>query len=353
MKKVFHLAWLCVFLFFPLFSFAANDTAAIQIFAPNGQPLKNMPIYIFDGDIESKGSVNELYPYSATLAKTKMTYLGEVKTDNNGNFQIFPDTYSQRSLVLCSGSIYAPVLLEKSSDLSHTPSADHLRHIEWNDENGSVKANHIYNWRAGTVVTIPLDGQVLPEKSAYTVPLNTYYIKRIMPVIMPPFSESDTAHLTKQFKQMTYHRNLLGDAHKAMSYHDRNPELRVAAAQYLGRHGDYISVSYLMDEISLGKDAHVKDAAFSALQELTGETFEDDLSKWREWLAERNLAVNKIESYLSDTGRLNLDIYRIHMNKEKTQWGASLQNKNEPDQIGNPALSVDRVTGAINFMKGR
>lgn len=353
MKKVFHLAWFSVFLFFPLFSYAANDTAAVQIFAPNGLPLKNMPIYIFDGDIESKGGVNELYPYSSTLAKTKMTYLDEVKTDNNGIFQLHPTTYAQKSLVLRAGSIYTPIGLEKSSDIHHTPSEDHLRHIEWNDENGSVKANHIYNWRVGTVVTIPLDGQVLAEKSVNTTPLNTYYIKRIMPVIMPPFSESDTAHLTKQFKQMTYHRNLLGDAHKAMSYHDHNPGLREAAAQYLGRHGDYISVSYLMDEISLGKDAHVKDAAFSALQELTGETFGDDLSIWREWLTERNLAIEKIESYLSDTGRLNLDIYRIHMNKEKTQWGASLQNKNAPDEIGAPALLVDRVTGAINFIKGR
>lgn len=354
MKHLFYaiFTFLLIVTFFITTQFAqADDIALLQISSPDGKPLKNIPIYIFNGDIESKGSASELYPYSSTRAKTKMTYLGEVKTDENGNFTLLPISYTQRKLILSTGSITAPIALEKSSDLSHTPSEDHLRVIEWADENGTVKANHIYNWRKGTVLTVPMGQNPLTEARAQTIVLNTYYIRKIAPWVLPALSDSDAMHLRRQLEQMTYQANLLEQVHAAMTYPDAN--LRTLAATYLGKFGTYKSVSFLMDELSLGKDKTSRAAAVSALQTLSGETFGDDLTAWREWLSERNQAIEKIEKYLNDTGKTDLEIYRIHLNKEKTQWGASLQRIDEPDSIGAPALMVNRTDGTINFIKGR
>lgn len=333
-----------------LFTFArtahAADIAQFQVSKPDGKPLKNMMVYVFNGDLYSQGSASELYPYGAN-AKTKPTYLGEVLTDDKGIFSLNPQNYVQQNLVFSSGSLYMPIGVEKAVDLAHTPSSDHIRIAEMADNMGNIRANHIYNWRTQHVVTIKQQGEPLPEKPAALITLKTFYLPRLAPKA-PALTGSDIDHLRRQLEKPAYHPDLLQKSYSAITSNDAI--LRGFAATYLGKFGTYESVPYLIDAL---EDADIENAAALALKELTGENFSADSAKWKDWLAERNLVIGKIEKYLGDTGRTDLTIYRLNLNADKTHWNASLQKKNAPADSGTPALIVERNTGAIDFIVGQ
>lgn len=337
---------LTLIIFFAAHTALAAETAKFHISTPDGKPLKNMMIYVFDGDIYSKGSASELYPYGAA-AKAKPTYLGEVQTDDKGTFILNPQSYAQHNLVFAAGSIYFPIGVEKAIDLAHTLSDDHIRVAQWADSTGKIQANYIYNWREQNVVKYTDQGSSLPQKPAPYIELNTVYLTRLAPISVP-LAQSDINHLLLQLKTPVYQIDLLDKAQRAITSSDAT--LRGYAATYLGKFGTYESVPYMIDALD---DAEVENAAALALKDLTGENFSADTAKWKDWLNERNLVIAKVDKYLVDTGRTELKIYRIHLNAEKTQWGASLQKRNGPSEIGAPALSIDRQTGAIDFIMGR
>ena len=63
---------------------------------------------------------------------------------------------------------------------------------------------------------------------------------------------------------------------------DEIVDVRGKTAWALGRLGDDSAVEPLISAL-LDKDAGVRSAAASSLNQLTGEKFGDDHAKWREW----------------------------------------------------------------------
>jgi len=183
------------------------------------------------------------------------------------------------------------------------------------------------------------------------------------------------AELSEKVRQhldtMVYEYGILEDVHKALT--GSQLTYRSYAATYLGKYGTYKSVPLLIEALSdesVHIGANYQDAGMAttrhraslALQELTGENFgfqwdappeerKAAIGKWRDWLAERDEIISLIRSYMSEQGLQNYDLYRVHMNNKKDQWGASLTE--DPPSPGAPALSVDRKTHEITMIKGR
>lgn len=321
----------------------ASDGAWFKAYNPDGSPLKHAPIYVFNGDIYAQQPIAELYPYDGVLAKSSPTYLGQTITDESGQFSITVQDYAQQSLILKLGSVTYPIRLEKTSDLARTPSADHIRVIEWDDGSGKVQNNKIYNWRTQNVVIF--SNATKEESPAPHIILNTAYLNRLAAPTRP-LTASDEAHLLRQLQNGAFQPKLLDDARRAITAKPKM--LRELAAKYMGEHGTHICVPYLIDAIG---DEEIKETAADTLTQLTGETFGTDSAKWKDWLNERNLIIEKIRAYQKDTNHEDIDIYRVHLNADKTKWGASFVFKNY--QPGAPALSIDRQTGEIQFIQGR
>jgi len=69
-------------------------------------------------------------------------------------------------LVVEAGKPYNFVRFERSSDLSHTKSADHIRVVRFEQGTNRVKSNAIYDLKHKVVKTFPISGQ--PVKEPFT-----------------------------------------------------------------------------------------------------------------------------------------------------------------------------------------
>ena len=128
----------------------------------------------------------------------------------------------------------------------------------------------------------------------------------------------------QHLETMTYEYGLLDGVHRALTGNQLT--YRAYAATYMGKHGTYESAPLLIDALS-DESAHVganyvdagmattRHRAALALKELTGEDFgfvwddpiekrEEAIEKAGKWLAERDLVIEKIRTYLKDN---NLD----------------------------------------------
>lgn len=346
----------------------ASEAAWFTILKPNGSPFKNTSIYIYNGDIEFDSRGNE-YSYG-DKAKERSHFLSEAITDEYGNFGIKIQNYSQRNFILVAGSVYYAVQIEKSDSLGYTPSQDHIRYVEWEDNSTRVKANHIYNWREKTVVTIPLSKAPLPEVQADRIILKAYYLRKLAP-FMSPLEQSKIDALSKSLETLTYHYDLQDDVHRAMT--GDYLTFRAYAATYLGKYGVVESVPFLIDALS-DESAHVganyKDAGMAttrhsahlALKELVGEDFgfvwnapiaerETAINKWKEWLNERNIILDKVATYLTNNKMEDYKPYRAHLKStDKKQWAVALTR--DPPTLGAPILFIDRVTYDIQILRG-
>ncbi|PCJ99488.1 MAG: hypothetical protein COA45_05480 [Zetaproteobacteria bacterium] len=345
----------------------ASESAWFTILKPDGSPFQNTSLYVYNGDIKFR-SFGNMYPYGEA-AKEKSHFLSEVKTDEHGNFGIKVQNFKQRSFLIIAGSVYHAVQIEKSNGLAHTPSDDHIRYVEWEDNSTRVKANHIYNWRKQTVVTIPLFGDPLPEKPAERIILKTYYMPRLAPYISWLEQEKIDA-LFRPLETLTYNYNLKDDAHRAMI--GDHLTLRAYAATYLGKYGVVESVPFLIDALSdqsVHVGANYKNTGMAttryranlALKELVGEDFgfvwnasldqqNIAINQWKEWLNERNIILDKAHIYLKAHMLENYKPYRSHLNGDKTEWSVALTET--PPQIGAPVLLIDRQTYAIQILRG-
>lgn len=346
----------------------ASSAAWFTVLKPDGTPFKNTTLYIYNGDIKFDSTGN-MYPYGRA-AQEQSHHLGTLVTDENGHFGIKVHVYKPHRLLISAGSVYRPIQITKSDGVSPSPSENHIRVVEWEDESGRVKANHIYNWREFSVITTPLGQSALPKTSADRIILKTHYMPKMAPYTHPLQSEEEGA-LFEPLQKMIYDYNRQDVVHRATI--GGSLTLRAYAVSYLGKYGTAESVPYLIDALSdqsVHVGANYKYAGFAttrhrahlALKELTGSDFgfkwdapiEDrklSINKWKEWLNERNIVIDKIYTYLKEKDLSKYSVYRAHLNKEGTKWLSSLGE--HPPRIGAPGLTIDRNTHEITLISGR
>jgi len=214
-RTIFYIFVLGLFIagFTATSSASASESAWFQLFSPEGVPMERTHINIYNGDIKFK-AIGNMYPYGKA-AMQHSHYLGEVITNDKGVFGLKVQNYRQHNLTLIVGSVYYRIDISKSDGLPHSRSDDHLRVIEWEDGSTRVKANHIYNWRKRTVVTIPLLQDPAPEKSSQYITLKAVYLPKVSSNIAPLTTEKE-AILLEKLEKFSYDYNLRMDVHKAL-----------------------------------------------------------------------------------------------------------------------------------------
>jgi hypothetical protein len=122
-------------------------------------PLNYKTVYVFNGDYEFKASANfDPYPYGMVAHKNHWL-IQTVKTDGRGKFTLNVDVPA-RKFYLRVGKDSKPILIERSSDVNHTPSNTHLRVITFEPGSTEVKENTIYDLKKGTAKTIGVDDAI-------------------------------------------------------------------------------------------------------------------------------------------------------------------------------------------------
>jgi hypothetical protein len=372
---VVNFRWIkCVFLTaLTAFSFLAyeaqaSEAAWFKILGPDGQAMQNTTLFIYNGDVKFK-NVGRLYPYG-DKAYGLSHFLTAVKSDEGGNFGIKIQNFSQRHFTIIPGYVYYPIDIEQSDDLSHNFSPNHIRVVMKQGESTQVVGNDIYEWRKRLVSHIPMGQEAGTQVPAERIILRASYLPILAPV-HGPLNAEDVNRLLAALNPPVFNRDLLADVHKATK--DSQLTLRAYAMTYLGKYGTAESVAYLIDGLS-DESVHVgaryKDQAMAvtryraklALNELTGEDFgfiwdaplakrQVAINQWKRWLNERDGVIDVAQSYLQENDMGLYDIYRAHLNHDKTVWQLSL-SKNPP-RIGAPTLSINRQTHDVEINKGR
>jgi len=122
-------------------------------------PLAYRNVNVYNGDYEFKSSTFDLYPYGVEGRK-RHWLLAEVKTDGHGKFNLDVSRYNAKKIFLRVGPTYRLIVLEKSSDISHTPSDRHLRVIGFEPGSSRVNHNDIYDLKSDRLKTIGMDGSI-------------------------------------------------------------------------------------------------------------------------------------------------------------------------------------------------
>jgi hypothetical protein len=141
------------FLFDTVFQLTFEDDYVDQT------PLYYRTVYIYNGDYEFKSAPGfDLYPYGDEAQK-RHWLLQTVKTDGRGKFTLNADDIKANKIYLRVGPSYRLIAIEKSSDLSHTPSGHHLRIVGFEKGSTRVNRNDIYDLKKGTRTVIGTDGR--------------------------------------------------------------------------------------------------------------------------------------------------------------------------------------------------
>lgn len=163
MKKA--LLYFIIVIFFCGFLFNTKTFARVSgisfqlISEEDSKPITNRTIYVFNGDYEFRaGPGFNPYPYDNT-AKKKEWYLEMIKTDAEGKFILNIKAIKARDIYFQAGSPCRLMAIEKSSDISHSPSDSHICIIRFEKGVTKVKCNDIYDLNKGVIRKIWLDGR--------------------------------------------------------------------------------------------------------------------------------------------------------------------------------------------------
>lgn len=120
-----------------------------------GNPLKDchLDIYRFAYDVHFESKETDLYITSVT-------------TDSQGVFSLDLSKINVSYTVVQPGKQYGIVRFERSSDLSHTKSTDHIRIVGSTPGKISFAGNAIYDLKRRVVKIVPFSGAT--EKEPYT-----------------------------------------------------------------------------------------------------------------------------------------------------------------------------------------
>ena len=193
-------------------------------------------------------------------------------------------------------------------------------------------------------------------------------------ILIPQVARAADSYENKvqqHLQTMTYEYGLLDGVHKALTGDQLT--LRAYAATYMGKYGTAESAALLIDALSdesVHVGANYKDAGMATtrhraklgLKELTGEDFgfkwdapseerQAAIDKWKDWLSERSIILEKVRAYLKEKKMDKYSIYRSHMNPDKTLWSAALTT--DPPRPGAPVLLINRKTHKIHLIPGR
>jgi hypothetical protein len=91
---------------------------------------------------------------SPYLQKDTPWYIASVRTDENGRFSLDLRSIDATDIVVEPGEDYDIVRFERSSDLAHTKSADHIRVVRFEKGTTRVVSNMIYDLKRETVKII-------------------------------------------------------------------------------------------------------------------------------------------------------------------------------------------------------
>jgi len=120
-------------------------------------PLSYKTVYVYNGDYKFQSANFDPYPYGQEALKHHWL-IQTVTTDGRGKFDWNADVEA-KTVCFKAGKDYRLICVEKSLDLSHTPSDHHLRVIVFDKGSTQVNHNDIYDLKRGTVTTIDPDGR--------------------------------------------------------------------------------------------------------------------------------------------------------------------------------------------------
>jgi hypothetical protein len=147
----------------PIFAGIYDTTFQCKVEDDDQTPMNFRTIYVYNGDYEHKSAGFDPYPYG-DMAKKYHWFVQTVHADANGKFDLDVRSIKARKICFNPGPPYATVCVEKSSDLSHTPSDRHLRVIGFEPGTTQVKYNKIYDLRKGVLKKHGADGTVEEKK---------------------------------------------------------------------------------------------------------------------------------------------------------------------------------------------
>lgn len=139
-----------------------------------GVPLKNRELNICRF-VYFKLKPGAPSPY---LAKDASWYITSVTTNENGIFSLDLSSIEAMDIVVAPGRGYNIVRFERSLDLAHTKSADHIRIVQFEPGTTRVRSNMIYDLKQRVVRIIPISGQAIEEKPYKEILLVTRIISR-------------------------------------------------------------------------------------------------------------------------------------------------------------------------------
>jgi hypothetical protein len=126
-----------------------------------GEPIRNRELNICQY-VEFKLKRGAPSPY---LDKEADWFIASIKTDEQGVFFLDLLEIEASSIVVEPGPPYNIVRFERSSDIAHMKSVDHIRVVQFKPETTQVVSNMIYDLKSQTAKTIPISGQ--PEEQPY------------------------------------------------------------------------------------------------------------------------------------------------------------------------------------------
>lgn len=106
---------------------------------------------------------------SPYLSKDASWYITSVTTDENGIFSLDLSSIDAMDIVVAPGRDYNIVRFERSLDLAHTKSADHIRVVRFERGTTRVRSNMIYDLKRRMVKIIPISGQGTEQKPYDTI----------------------------------------------------------------------------------------------------------------------------------------------------------------------------------------
>ncbi|MHC4740102.1 MAG: M56 family metallopeptidase, partial [Planctomycetota bacterium] len=129
----------------------------------SGEPLKNRELNICSF-VYFKLGPGAPSPY---LDKNAEWYITSVTTDDNGFFALELASIDVTDIIVEPGKSHNIVKFERSSNLAHTKSTDHVRVVNFEPGTTRVVSNMIYDIKRKIVKTIPISGRA--EEKPYEV----------------------------------------------------------------------------------------------------------------------------------------------------------------------------------------
>lgn len=131
-----------------------------------GRPLQNHQLDIYRFVRFKLEFVRSKLEHEHYTTKDVDYYIATVSTDGNGIFSLDLSSIDAMDIIIQPGKPYNIVRFERSSDIGHTMSADHIRVVRFEPGTTHVTSNMIYDLKHRVVKIIPISGQ--PAEKPYT-----------------------------------------------------------------------------------------------------------------------------------------------------------------------------------------